>query len=346
MKEPSHLVNPVAAATATAPDNPVEANTKTHFGRLGPRQALSLLWLALLPIPLVAANDYIVSLSITFLINLMLIASLNVLIGYCGQISLGHAGFFGLGAYAAGILSAKLGISPWAGLPASIIAAVLIAVLIGIPSLRLKGHYLAMATLGFNAILSVLFNQLIPWTGGPNGLLGVKPLSIGTFVLDTQARIFPLIWLCAGLVMLVLLNLIESRVGRALRAIATSELAAESLGINVFHYKLIIFGLTGGIAGLAGCLYVESNLYASPESFDFSISILLVAMVALGGWGRYIGAVLGALIYTVAPEILRTLQDAQLLVFGAGMIVVLLFFPGGLVGLGDAAARLGRMSKR
>jgi branched-chain amino acid transport system permease protein len=305
----------------------------------GARALLLIFFLALLAIPLLGFNDYLVSLGTSFLINLILIASLNVLIGNCGQISLGHAGFYGLGAYSAGILSAKLGLSPWLGLPAACLLGALAALVIGIPALRLKGHYLAMATLGFNAILAVLFDQLVSWTGGPNGLLGVKPLAFGHFVLNSQARIFPVVWLCAGLVMLALLNLTQSRVGRAIRAIATSELAAESLGIDAFRYKLIIFVLTAAMAGLAGSLYVESNLYASPESFGFSSSILLVAMVALGGWGRFGGAILGALIYTGAPELLRSLQDAQLLIFGAGMIAVLLFFPGGLAGAGDSLAR-------
>jgi branched-chain amino acid transport system permease protein len=340
MSKPSDVVDPVLTPTASA------ASVERHTHQLGLRVALFVLWPTLLAIPLFAANDYFASLGVNFLINLILIASLNVLIGYSGQISLGHSGFFGLGAYAAGILSAKFGVTAWAGLPAACFAAALAALAIGIPSLRLKGHYLAMATLGFNAILVVLFNQLVSWTGGPNGLLGVRPLIVGTFALNTQVRIFPLVWLCAGLVMLALLNLIQSRVGRALRAIATSEIAAESLGIDVFRYKLIVFVLTAAMAGLAGSLYVESNLYASPESFGFSSSILLVAMVAIGGWGRYPGAVLGALIYTAAPEILRTFQDAQLLFFGAGMIVVLLFFPGGLAAAGDAAVRIYRRCLR
>jgi branched-chain amino acid transport system permease protein len=344
MTQHGDSVDPVHAGITPATVNRFASGNSKFLGGIGP-PALCLLWLSLLSIPALIANDYIVSLGVSFLINLMLIASLNLLIGYCGQISLGHAGFFGLGAYTAGILSAKFGINPWAGLPASSIAAAIVAVLVGIPTLRLKGHYLAMATLGFNAILSVLFNQLVSLTGGPNGLLGVKPLSIGTFPLDTQARIFPLLWLCSGLVMLALLNLNQSRVGRALRALADSELAAESLGVDTFRYKLIVFVLTGSIAGLAGCLYIESNLYASPDSFDFSVSILLLAMVALGGWGRYFGAVIGALIYTAAPELLRTLQDAQLLIFGAGMIAVLQFFPRGLAGIGDAAARLWRPSR-
>jgi branched-chain amino acid transport system permease protein len=333
MAKPSDAVDPIPAVIDTGAGDPRGC---VFFGA---RSALLLFFLALLPIPLFGFNDYIVSLGTSFLINLILIAGLNVLIGYCGQISLGHAGFYGLGAYAAGIVSARLGLNPWLGLPIACLVSALAALVIGIPALRLKGHYLAMATLGFNAILAVLFDQLVSWTGGPNGLLGVKPLALGHFVLSSQARIFPLVWLCAALVTFALLNLIQSRVGRAIRAIATSEVAAQSLGIDAFRYKLIVFVLTAAIAGLAGGLYVESNLYASPESFGFSSSILLVAMVALGGWGRYGGAILGALIYTGAPELLRTFQDAQLLIFGAGMIAVLLFFPGGLAAAGDSFVR-------
>jgi branched-chain amino acid transport system permease protein len=334
MGKPSDAIDPISGPVNIA------ARDERRRALMGGRSLLLLIWLALLPVPLLGFNDYVVSLGTSFLINLILIASLNVLIGYCGQISLGHAGFYGLGAYSAGILSAKLGLNPWLGLPVACLVSASAAVVIGIPALRLKGHYLAMATLGFNAILAVLFDQLVPWTGGPNGLLGVKPLAFGSFALSSQARIFPLVWLCSGLVMLTLLNLIQSRVGRAIRAIATSEIAAGALGIDAFRYKLIVFVLTAAMAGLAGSLYVESNLYASPESFGFSSSILLVAMVALGGWGRYSGAFLGALIYTGAPQLLLTFQDAQLLIFGAGMIAVLLFFPGGLAGAGDSIARL------
>lgn len=303
---------------------------------------LAILWLLLAFVPLFAANDYIVSLSVTFLINLILIASLNTLIGYSGQISLSHSGFFGLGAYTSGIISAKLGISAWIGLPVACIIAAVAALIIGIPALRLRGHYLAMATLGFNAILTVLFNQLVGWTGGPNGLLGVKPFIFFGIPLDTQAAFFPLAWVSAGLVMWFLLNLIHSRTGRALRAIASSEIAANSLGVNPFRYKLIVFVLTAAMAGFAGSLYVHSNQYASPETFGFSASVLLVAMVALGGWGRYWGAFYGAAIFTAVPELLRNLHDAELLVFGAGMILVLMFFPGGIAASVEKLSRFAR----
>src|SRR6516164_5054676 len=169
MARPSDAVDPVAGPINTA------AHDERQRTLGGGRLRLLLFWLALLAIPLAGPNHYIVSLGTSFLINLILIASLNVLIGYCGQISLGHAGFYGLGAYSAGILSAKLGLNPWLGLPVACLASASAAVVIGIPALRLKGHYLAMATLGFNAILSVLFVELVSITGGPNGLAGIPP---------------------------------------------------------------------------------------------------------------------------------------------------------------------------
>lgn len=321
----------------------IQHHTAESLRDTGLRQsliALAVVWLALIVVPFAAPNDYVVSLVVSFLINLILIASLNTLIGYSGQISLSHGGFFGVGAYASGILSAKFGISAWIGLPAACIATALAAVIIGIPSLRLRGHYLAMATLGFNAILTVMFNQLVSWTGGPNGLLGVKPFVFLGTPLNSQARFFPLAWLAAGLAMWLLLNLIHSRTGRALRAVAGSEIAANSLGIDAFRYKLIVFVLTAAMAGFAGSLYVHSNQYASPETFGFAPSVLLVAMVALGGWGRIWGGFYGAAIFTAVPELLRNLEDAELLVFGAGMIVVLMFFPGGIAALLDRLSLL------
>src|SRR5271166_2596545 len=153
--------------------------------RLSDHRRLLLLWLVLLVVPFVAPNAYFVSLANMLLINLILIASLNLLMGYGGQISLGHAAFYGLGAYASGVLNVKFGLSPWIGLPAAAIVAGLAALIIGVPALRLRGLYLSMATLGWNAILVVMFSRLIDLTGGPNGLLGVKPFAFGRLALDS-----------------------------------------------------------------------------------------------------------------------------------------------------------------
>ncbi len=291
------------------------------------------LWLIFLAWPHLATNDYVLSLGIFFFINLLLIGGLNWVMGFGGQISLCQAGFFGLGAYTTGVLTVKFGWSaPW-GVLAALGLSTLSAWLIGLPSLRLRGNYLAMATLGFNAILSVLFNELVSLTGGPNGLAGIPPMSLGGFALDTPQRFFYLAWAVGALSMVLLAWLLASRSGRALRAVAASEIAASSMGVDAFRSKLLAFMFSAACAGVAGALYAHFNQYASPETFSFGTSVLLVVMVALGGWGHYWGPVLGAAIFTAVPELLRKFQDAELLVFGAGMIVVLLFLPQGLVGL-------------
>lgn len=290
--------------------------------------------------PLLAGNDYVLSLGIYFFINLLLIGGLNLSMGYGGQISLCQAGLYGLGAYISGVLSLRYGLPPALGVPAATFGAVVAALLIGLPALRLRGHYLAMATLGFNAILSVLFNELVPLTGGPNGLAGIPPIVVGRFSFNTTGRFFWLAWLAGLLVMLVTALLLASRQGRALRAVAGSEVAADSMGVDPFRTKLAAFMLSAAMAGAAGALYAHFNQYASPETFSFSSSVMLVVMVALGGWGRYWGPVLGAALFTAVPELLHGFQDAELLIFGAGMIAVLLFVPGGLAGIGGQIGAL------
>lgn len=310
----------VAPATAATPHRD---HTRRLFG---------VVWAILLVFPLIAPNDYIVSLGAFFFINLILIASLNLVMGYCGQISLCHGAFFGLGAYASGVLAAKFDVSPWLGIIAAMGLASFSALIIGLPALRLKGHYLAMATLGFNAIMSVLFNELVSLTGGPNGLTGVPPFSVGGFDIANDTRFFYLAWAFAGVIMLLIYNLINSRVGRGMRTLATSEIAAASLGIDTFRYKLKIFVVSATMAGLAGAMYVHFINFASPETFNFFTSVFLVVMVALGGWGSYWGPLFGALIYTAVPELLRAFKDLEIFVFGLSMVLVLLFFPDGVAG--------------
>jgi branched-chain amino acid transport system permease protein len=338
---PTETGNPAEPAVA-----PGRLSIATAPARPTGQWQLLLLWLLLLTIPFVAPNAYVVSLANLALINLILIASLNLFMGFGGQISLGHAGFFGLGAYASGILNVKLGLSAWIGLPIGALVASSSALIIGIPALRLRGLYLSMATLGWNSILVVLFNRLVALTGGPNGLLGVQPFSFAGFRFDSQLRAFPLVWLASLVVMLAIRNLLRSRTGRALRAVATNELGADAVGINSFHTKLLFFVLTAGMAGVAGGLYVHINQYASPETFDISSSILLVVMVALGGSGTYWGPVIGALILTFVPQLLLGYEDAELMLFGLGMLIVLIVFPGGLARVPEALMRHFAKSRR
>jgi len=301
--------------------------------RLSNRSRILLVWLALLLVPVLAPNAYVISLANMLLINLILIASLNLLMGYGGQISLGHAAFYGLGAYTSGVLAVKFGLSAWIGLPVAGLMAGLAALVVGIPALRLRGLYLSMATLGWNAILVVLFNRLIGVTGGPNGLLAVPPFIIGSFPLDTDVLEFPVVWLVSLLIMIGILHLLQSRVGRALRAVATNELGAEAVRINSFRTKLLFFTLTAAMAPMAGSPYVPITHYASPETFSVSNSILLVVMVAVGGAGTYWGPLAGALIYTAVPQLLLDYDDAELMLFGLGMLVVLIASPTGIAGI-------------
>jgi branched-chain amino acid transport system permease protein len=300
------------------------------FDRL---RRLGLLWFVLLGWPLIAGNDYVLSLGTAFFINVLLVAGLNLVTGFGGQISLCQAGFFGLGAYVSGVLTARFGWPPMAGMAAALVLVPASALAIGLPALRLRGNYLAMATLGFNAILSVLFTELVSLTGGPNGLAGIPPMKLGPLMLDSPGRFFYLAWVVAGAAMLLAALFLASRAGRALQAVAASETAATAMGINPFTSKLYAFMLSAALAGVAGSLYAHFNQYASPETFSFSASVLIVVMVALGGWANYWGPILGAALFTAVPELLHAFQDAELLVFGLGMIVVLLFMPGGLAGL-------------
>jgi branched-chain amino acid transport system permease protein len=305
--------------------------------------ALAGLWMVLLLFPLIAPNNFILNLGISWFISLLLAGSLNLLMGYAGQISLSHAAFYGLGAYASGVLSAKFGLSPWLGLCAAIALTAAAAFLIGWPSLKLRGHYLAMATLGFNVIMSVLFVELRDLTGGPNGLIGVPSLSLFGWEIGPDIRFYLFAWLVVGLMMLLLLNLLNSRMGRALRALSTSELAARANGIDVHAVKLGVFVLSAVMAGIAGFLYVHLNNFASPENFDFVASVMLLVVVALGGTGTYWGPFLGALLHVALPEALRAFSDYEILVYGISLVLVLLFFPGGLSG---AAAWLVRLVGR
>jgi len=291
-----------------------------------------LVWLLFAGWPLLAGNNYVLSLGVFFFINMLLIGGLNVVMGYGGQISLCQAGFFGLGAYISGVLSLRYGVPPILGLILALLGSTVAALLIGLPALRLRGHYLAMATLGFNAILSVLFVELVPLTGGPNGLAGIPPFTLLGLTFDTPARFFWLAWAAGLILMLLVASLLASRAGRALRAVSGSEVAADSMGIDPFRTKLRAFMFSAACAGVAGALYAHFNQYASPETFSLSASVLLVVMVALGGWGHYWGPVLGAALFTVVPELLHRFQDAELLVFGIGMVLVLLYLPGGLAG--------------
>jgi branched-chain amino acid transport system permease protein len=283
-----------------------------------------------LAIALCMDDDYYYTLLNFIGIHTFLVVGLNLLLGYAGQISLGHAAFFGLGAYTSGILTATYGVNPWLAMVAGLAVSGTAAYLIGLPALKLKGYYLAMATLGFGIIVYIILNEA-QITGGPSGLHGIPSLSLGSFALNTPRRLYLLIWITLGLILALSANLVSSRTGRAIRALHDSEAAAESLGVDTFRMKLKIFVWSALYASLAGSLYAHTLNFIAPSSFGFMFSIKLVTMVVLGGMASIWGSLLGAGVLTVLPEMLTVFHDFEVVIFGAILMVVMIFLPRGLV---------------
>lgn len=291
--------------------------------------------------PYALSGGYIMNVLVFVGINTMLAVALNLLLGYAGQISLGHAGFFGLGAYLSGILTTTSGWDPWLVMPLAASLVGVMAFMIGFPILKLKGHYLAMATLGLGIIIYIVFNETVDYTGGPSGLSGIPSLSAGSITFDSDVKNYYLIWSFTLLVCLLAINLANSRMGRALRAIHDSEVAARVLGVNARLLKLQIFALSAMISALAGSLYAHTMTFISPASFGFNFSVELLTMVVIGGLGSIYGSFLGAALLTLLPEFLRSAQDYDIIIYGGLLMVMVMFMPGGLVrGVPDLVRKL------
>lgn len=280
--------------------------------------------------PLFSPNAYIMNIMAFAGIHILICTGLNLLMGYAGQISLGHAAFWGLGAYISGILTAKFGWPPVFAMLASIFGTCLVGLIVGFPTLKLKGHYLAMATLGVGIIIQIVFIQLDELTGGPQGLVNIPSFSVGPLTINTPLGNHYLIWIFTALGLIGALNLSSSRMGRALKAIKTSEVAAETLGVKTFQYKLAIFVLSSAFAAVAGSLYAHYLNFTAPETFGFHNSVLLLTMVVVGGIGNSWGPVVGGLILTVLPEYLRAHEGLEVLLYGIILAGVMMFMPKGL----------------
>jgi branched-chain amino acid transport system permease protein len=283
-------------------------------------------------LPVLVRNPFYLNVLNIVGLNGLMVVGLNLLIGYAGQISLGHAAFYGLGAYTSGILTASYGWSPWPAMGLAVGASSLVAYLVGVPTLRLRGHYLVMATLGFNVILNIVMVRWESMTGGPSGLASIPPLSIGEVRFDTDLKNYYLIWFFTMLSVAACVNLVDSRVGRALRAIHGSELAANTLGVNTAQYKSVVFVLSAAMASLAGSLYAHYIGFISPRSFDIFFSIELVTMVIVGGMGNLWGALFGAAFLTPLPQVLHFFEEYKDILYGGILVVMLMFLPRGIGG--------------
>ena len=295
-----------------------------------------------------AASPFFLETFIISILNLLLIAvigavGLNILTGACGQISLGHGAFIGVGAYASG-WATQMGIPfplamLWGGL-----AAAAVGMFFGIPSLRLKGIYLAIATLAAQLILEYVFLHWEGLTGGAHGML-LDPPGILGFAFDTDQRMFWLILAVTFICVLMGTNIMRTQPGRAFVAIRDYYLSAEIAGVNLFKYKLYAFGVSSFLAGIAGCLWAHYTMYIAPEQFNIGLSISYLAMIVIGGLGKVLGAILGAVFITLLPEALNLLSgylstwlpdiSSSILalregVFGLALVLFLIFEPEGL----------------
>ena len=301
-------------------------------GRVSGRALLAFL-AAVAAVPWLLPNQYLVHVGVLAGLHVILAVGLNLVMGYAGQVSLGHAGFYGLGAYVSAVLSVRYGLSPWLGAPVAAAATGALAYVVGIPTLRLKSYYLGMATLGIGLVLQLAFVQLHAITGGSSGLAGILPWDLGRLHLVTATHHYWLVWAAAALALWLARNLVNSRVGRVLRALGESEAAAEAMGVDTAAEKRRVFVLSAVYASLAGSLYAHYITVISPEIYSFLFSVVLVLMVAVGGIGLYWGAVVGAVLLTILPEALRKFGDWEVPLYGLVMIVVMLFLPRGIAGL-------------
>jgi branched-chain amino acid transport system permease protein len=303
------------------------------------KQDMRILWglgMAVALFPALALNvpairhyvDIMVFVGIFSLVTL----GLSLLMGYAGQVSLGQAAFFGLGAYISAILTGKFGWSPWLALPFGMVLTGVVAYAVGVPSLKLKGHYLAMATLGFGVILFVVFNEEVDLTGGPSGFADIPGIGFGSWELGTPLRYYYLVWTCVLAAVLFSLNIIHSRVGRALHSIHGSEMAANAMGVNTASYKTRIFILSAVYASLAGGLYTHYMTFISPSSFDLFWSIKFLMMVVIGGMASIWGALLGTTLLTfLANEWLHIFHHFDVLIYGFLLLLIIMFLPKGLI---------------
>jgi branched-chain amino acid transport system permease protein len=285
----------------------------------------------------------------------VLALSLNLLLGYTGQLSLGHAAFFGIGAYATGLLTVKLEWSPWLGLLAAIVLPAAAGFVIGRLALKLRGAYFVLLTISFAGCVSLVSVNWMELTNGPLGIPGLPPVEIPlpglpTLSLRAKSAYYYLVLAAVAVSYLVCLGLIRSRVGRALVALRENETLASSVGIDSTHYLVLAAVISAAMAGFGGGLYAHYTRFVSPEVFLFSYTVTMVIMVVAGGKGTLAGPIVGAVLFTVLPEALRALTSWQwqMLLYGALLVAVLFFMPEGIVpalrAAGPAVRRRGRPS--
>jgi branched-chain amino acid transport system permease protein len=290
---------------------------------------LIVVFVAILPLFL---NDYYRDIMTLTGMYIVLALGLNIVVGQAGLLNLGYVAFYAIGAYTYAILSTTFGLSFWPGLIAGGSVAAVFAVLLGMPTLRLRGDYFAIVTLGLGEITRIILNNWDSMTGGPNGISKIGRPVIAGYELHTTLDFYYLITVIVIITVFAMHRLISSRIGRAWVAIREDEVAAEAMGVNTYRMKLLAFVLGSAWAGIVGVFFSAKMAFVSPESFTFFESVMILCMVVLGGMGSIPGIILGALLLITIPEIFREFQDYRMLAFGVALVLMMVFRPQGLLG--------------
>lgn len=280
--------------------------------------------------PAIFPKDYYISVAIFLGIYSIILFGLNILIGNLGIISLGHAAFFGLGAYSSAILIQKLAVHPLLGLPVAVISTCIFAFIIGYPTLRLKGYYIALATLAFGEMIQCIFSELKVLTGGSSGLGNIPHLELPGLVCDSEVKNYYFIWISVLILFFITRNLINSSIGRTLRAIRMDEEAANALGINVATYKLKAFIISSCYASIAGYFYAHYVTFISPDNFGMMTSFILVIVLIVGGNDFVFGGLIGSALIVILPELLHQVRDFSVIVYGFILLISLFYMPKGI----------------
>ena len=304
----------------------------------------------LLLLPIVVPNNYWVQIINMAGIWAILTMGFNVLAGYAGQISLGQAAFYAIGAYTSALLNTRFGLSFWIALPAAMVVSGIFGLILAIPALKVKGKYLVLLTIGFGEIVRLVLLNWQEVTGGASGVLRIEAPSVFGFAFDTLIKYYYLILIFLVLLFLYQKKLINSRAGRALIAVREDEAAAELIGINLAKYKIKAFVIGAVFCGIGGSLYAHMVRYVSPDSFRYDESVMILSMAVVGGIGTQWGPICGAFLLTLLPELLRQVGDYRLVIYGILLIIVVMFYPGGLIKglealLRNVSALVGRKSQ-
>ncbi len=291
---------------------------------------LSIIIVGIIPL-IFSGSTYFILLLCLMGIALISVSGLDILFGYSGQISLGHAAFYAIGAYTSAILNTKLGISPWISMLTGAFFAALIAALLAYPIVNLVHHFLALVTIAFGEIVHLLaLNMRI--TEGHTGILFIERPSIGNFTLGTNLSFFYLIYVFIILLLFAKNRLVCSRIGRGWIAIRENVHAANGIGIDVRKYKILAFSVSAFYTGIAGGLYAHLVKYISPETFVYSTSVVFLIMLLFGGKGSMVGPIVGSVVLSIITEQLQKLGSYQQLIYGVFLLIIVLFLPNGVAG--------------